>query len=176
MNKVLFSRCVLFKPSPPILLPLTTQSRKPTTQGDLLEETQKNRIPDHLKPPIIEIGPKSMDRPTVGTTIPPQTQGLGKIIEIPPHIPMAPQSWTSAPRTPRRTRPRVLLPQLLQKIDIDGKIQYQKRVSWGITEDTSPARESPSVIPSLSLHLTVRRKKTYTTNGERLGRVLGRIM
>jgi hypothetical protein len=37
-------------------------------------------------------------------------------------------------------------------------------------------RESPSVIPSLSLQLNVRRKKTYTTNGEILGRGLGRIM
>jgi len=125
MNKVLFSRCVLLKPFPPILLPLTTQSRKPTTKGDLLEETQKNHKPDHLKPPIIELRPQRMNRATVRTTISLQTQGLGKIIKIPPHIPMAPQSRTLAPRTPRRTRPRVLLSHLLQELDIDVKIQYQ---------------------------------------------------
>jgi hypothetical protein len=49
-------------------------------------------------------------------------------------------------------------------------------MSRGITEDTYPAKESSSVIPSLSLQLILRRKKTYTTNGEKFGRVLGRIM
>ena len=89
---------------------------------------------------------------------------------------MTPQPWTLAPRTPRRTGPGVLLPLRLKKIDIDIKIQYQEDMSRGITEDTSPAKESSSVIPSLSLQLILRRKKTYTTNGEILGRVLGRIM
>ena len=49
-------------------------------------------------------------------------------------------------------------------------------MSRGITEDTSSAKESPSVIPSLSLQLILRRKTTYTTNREKFGRVLGRIM
>jgi hypothetical protein len=146
------------------------------TKGDLLEETQKNRKPDHLKPPIIEMGSESMDRSTVGTTIPPQTQRFNKIIKIPLHIPMAPQSWTSAPRTPRRTRPRILLSHLLQELDIDIAIQYQVRSPWGITGDSSPTRDSSSVIPSLSLQISLRRKKTYTINGEILGRVLSRIM
>jgi len=70
INKVLFSRCVLFKPSPPILLPLTANPHKPPTEGDLLEETQENGKPDCLKPPIIEMRSERMDRPTVGTMIP----------------------------------------------------------------------------------------------------------
>jgi len=175
-NNVFRSGCMLFIPSPPILLPLATDSRKPPPQRDLLEKTQKNGKPDHLKPTIIEMRPERMDRSTVGTTISLQTQDFSKIIEIPPHISMAPQSWASAPRTPRRTRPRILLSDLLQELDIDIAIQYQVRSLWGITEGSSPARESPSVIPSLSFHLTVRRKKTYTINGERLGRVLSGIM
>ena len=175
-NKVLFPRCVLSKPLPPILLPLTTPSRKPTTKGDLLEETQENRKPDHLKPPIIEMRPQSMDRATVGTTISLQAQRPLKIIEIPLHIPMAPQSWASASRTPRGTRPRIPLSHLLQELDIDMKIQYQRSMSWGITGDSSPGRDSSSVIPSLSLQLILRRKTTYTTNCEILGRGLGRIM
>ena len=175
-SKVLPPRCVLFKPLPPILLPLATQSHKPTTQGDLLEETQKNREPDHLKPPIIEVGSQRMDCPTVGTSIPLQTQRFRKIIKIPAHIPMAPQSWASAPRTPRRTRPRILLSHLLQELDIEIAIQYQVTSLWGITGDSSPGRDSSTVIPSLSLQLILRRKKTYTINGEILSRLLGRIM
>jgi hypothetical protein len=136
MNKILFSRCVLFKPSPPILLPLTTPSRKPTTKGDLLEETQKKRKPHHLKTPVIEMGSERMDRPTVGTTVSLQTQCPLKIIKIPSHIPMAPQSRASASRTPWRPRPRVFLSHLLQELDIDIKIQYQRgmfwRDSWGL--------------------------------------------
>ena len=144
MNKVLFSRCVLLKPSRPILLPLATDPRKPTTKGDLLEKTQKNREPDHLKPPIIEMGPERMDRSTVRTTIPLQQQRFLKPIKKPAHITMAPQSWTPAPGTPRRTRPRIVLvpiAQFLQELDIDIAIQYQVRSLWGITEDTTPGRE-----------------------------------
>ena len=127
MNKVLLSRCVLLKPLPPILLPLTTQSRKPTTQGNLLEKTQKNREPDRLKPPVIEMGPQSMDGPTVGTTISLEQQGLFKLIKEPAHITMTPKPGTLAPRTPGRTRPRILLSHLLQKLDIEIAIQYQGR-------------------------------------------------
>lgn len=129
-SKVSPPRCVLSKPSPPILLPLATQSRKPLPQRDLLEKTQKNREPRHLKPPIIEMGPQRMDRPTVGTPISLQIQGLDKIIKIPPHIPMTPHPEAFAPRTTRRTRPRVLLSHLLQELDIDIKIQYQKGMFW----------------------------------------------
>ena len=175
-HKISRSRCMLSKSPPPILLPLTTPPRKPSPHGDLLEETQKNRKPDGLKPPVIEMGPERMDRSTVGTTIPLQTQSLGKLIKIPPHIPMTPQPWASTPRTPRRTRPRILLSHLLQELDIEIAIQYQVRSLWGITGDSSPARDSSSVIPSLSLQLILRRKKTYTTKGEILGRVLGRTM
>ena len=169
-NKVLLSRCVLSKPSPPILLSLTTQPRNPTTQGDLLEETQKDRKPDRLKPPIIQMGPQGMDCPTVGTTISLQQQRFLKPIKKPPHIPMTPQPWVSASRTPRRARPRILLSHLLHELDIEIAMQYQVRVSWGITGDSSPANESTSVIPSLSLQLILRRKKAYTTNREILGR------
>ena len=177
MNEVLLSRCVLFKPSPPILLPLTANPRKPLAMGDLSEETQKNRKPDHLKPPIIEMGSERMDRSTVRTTIPLQQECFLKSIKKPAHITMTPQSWASASRTPRGTRPRILLCHLLQEIDIDIAIQYQVRSLWGITEDTTPGRgNTPSVIPSLSLQLILRRKNTYTTNGEILGRGLGRIM
>jgi hypothetical protein len=175
-NNVFGSRRVLFKPSPPILLPLTTDPCKPMPEGNLPEETQKNGKPDHLKAPIIKVGPQSMNRPTVGTTISPQTQRFRKLIEIPAHIPMAPQSWASAPRTPRRTRPWILLSDLLQELDIEITVQYQVRSFSGITEGSSPGRELPSVIPSLSPKLIVRRKKTYTTNGEILGRVLGKTM
>ena len=146
-NKVLVSRCVLSKPSPPILLPLTTQSRKPTTKGDLLEETQKNRKPHHLKPPIIELRPQGMDRSTVRATILLEQQGFWKTIEISRRIPMTPQPWAPAPRTPGWTGPRVLLPLRFKKIDIDGKIQYQKISLWGITEDSSPAKEYPLGYP-----------------------------
>jgi len=139
--KISRPRCMLSKSPPPILLSLTTPPRKPTTQGDLLEETQKNREPDHLKPPIIDLGPQGMDRSTVRAAIPLEQQGFWKIIEISRHIPMTPQPWASAPRTPGRTGPGVLLPLFLKKIDIDGKIQYQETSLWGITEGTSPARE-----------------------------------
>ena len=125
-HKISRSRCMLSKPLPPILLPLATQPRKPTTKGDLLKETQKNRKPDDLKPPIIKMRPESMDRSTVRTTIPLEQQRFLKPIKKPAHIPMAPQPRTSTPRTPRRTRPRILLPQFFQQIDIDGKIQYQE--------------------------------------------------
>jgi len=141
MNNVLFSRCVLFKPSPPILLSLAAPSRKPATQGNLLEKTQKNREPDHLKPPIIEMGPKHMDRATVRTAIPLQQQRFLKPIKKPAHITMTPQPWASASRTPWWTRPRILLCHLLQELDIDIAIQYQVRSPSGITEDTTPGRE-----------------------------------
>ena len=140
-SKVSSPRCVLFKPSPPILLPLATQSRKPTTKGDLLEKTQKNREPYHLETPIIELRPQGMDCSTVGTTITLELQRFIKAIKKPAHIPMAPQPRTSTPRTPRRTRPRILLSHLLQELDIDIAIQYQVRSLWGITEDTTPATE-----------------------------------
>jgi hypothetical protein len=141
MNNVLFSRCVLLKPSPPILLPLATPSRKPTPQGDLPEETQKNRKPDHLKPPIIEIRSERMDCPTVRTPISPQRECLLKLVKKPAHITMAPQPRTSASGAPRRTRPRILLSPLLQKLDIDIAIEYQLRSPWGITEHNTPAGE-----------------------------------
>jgi hypothetical protein len=38
VREVLLPRCVLLKPSPPILLPLTTHSPKPLSQRNLLEE------------------------------------------------------------------------------------------------------------------------------------------
>jgi hypothetical protein len=117
-----------------------------------------------------------MDRSTVGTTIALQPQRPLKIIKTPLHITMTPQPWTPAPRTPRRTRPQIPLSHLFQELDIEIAIQYQVRSLWGITGDSSPGRDSSSVIPSLSLQLILRRKKTYTTNCEILGRVLGGIM
>ena len=145
-GKVLSPRCVLLKPSPPILLPLATQSRKPTTKGDLLEKTQKNREPYHLETPIIELRPQGMDCSTVGTTITLEQQRFIKAIKKPAHIPMAPQPRTSTPRTPRRTRPWVFFDlcfktQFLQELDINIAIQYQVRSLWGITEDTTPGGE-----------------------------------
>ena len=169
-------RGMFLKPSPPILLPLATQSRKPTTPGDLLEEAQENHKPHHLKPPIIAMGSERMNRSTVRTTIPLQQQGLFKLIEETAHIPMTPQPGTPAPRAPRRTRPRILLSHLRQELDIEIAIQYQIRSLWGITGDSSPGRDSSSVIPSFSLQLILRRKEPYTTNREILGRVLGRTM
>jgi hypothetical protein len=138
---------MLLKPSPPILLPLTTDPDKPPSQRDLLEETQKNRKPHHLKPPIIELRPQGMDRSTVRATILLEQQGFWKTIEISRRIPMTPQPWAPAPRTPRWTGPRVLLPLRFNKIDIDGKIQYQEIGLWGITEDSSPAKEYPLGYP-----------------------------
>jgi len=82
-----------------------------------------------------------MDCSTVGTTISLQQQGFVKPVKKPSHITMTPQSWTPAPRTPRRTRPRILLSHLLQKLDIEIAIQYQGRSLWGITEDSTPGRE-----------------------------------
>jgi hypothetical protein len=176
VREVSLSRCMLLKPSPPVLLPLATKPLKPTPQGDLLEKTQKNRKPDHLKPSIIKTRPERMDRSAVGTPISLEQQRLSKLIKIPSHIPMTPHSWTPAPRTPWRTRPRILLSHLLQELDIEIAIQYQVRSLWGITGDSSPGRNSSSVIPFLSLQLILRRKKPYTTNGEILGRVLGKTM
>lgn len=141
MQKVLFSRCVLLKPSPPILLPLTTPSRKPTPQGDLLQEAQKDGKPDYLKAPVIEVWSQRMDCPTIGTTISLQQQRFVKPVKKPAYIAMTPQSRTPTPRTPRRTRPRILLSHLLQELDIEIAIQYQVRSLWGITEDTTPRRE-----------------------------------
>jgi hypothetical protein len=144
MNKVLFSRSVLLKSSPPILLPLATPSRKPTSQGDLPEEAQKNRKPDHLKPPIINLRSQGMDCSTVRTPIPLEQKRFIEAIKKTPHITMTPQSRTPAPRTPRRTRPRIVLvpiAQFLQQLDIEIAIQYQVRSLWGITENTTPARE-----------------------------------
>jgi len=141
MNKVLVSRCVLLKPVPPILLSLAAPSRKPTTKGDLFEKAQKNRKPDYLKPPVIELRPQSMDGSTVRATISLHQQRLLKPVKKPAYIAMTPQSRTPAPRTPRRTRPRILLSQLLQELDIEIAIQYQVRSLWGITEDTTPATE-----------------------------------
>jgi hypothetical protein len=146
-GEVSLPRCLLLKPSPPVLLPLPRGPRKPPTEHDLLEETQKNDKPHRLKPPIIELGPQGMDGPTVRATISPQTQRSRKTIKIPVHVTMPPQPRTPTPRTPRRTRPRVLLPLLFQQIDIDGEIKYQESISWGITEGSSPGRKSPSVIP-----------------------------
>ena len=137
-SKVLSPRCVLSKTSPPILLPLAAPSRKPTTKGDLLEETQKDGKPDHLKPPIIEMGPQRMNRSTVGATIPLERQGSFKLIKESAHITMTPQPWTPAPRTPRRARPRILLSHLRQELDIEIAIQYQVGSLRGITEGTSP--------------------------------------
>ena len=151
MNKVSLPRCMLFKPSPPILLPLATDPCKPTTQSDLHEETQKHGKPDHLKTPIIKVGPQGMDRSTVRTTIPLQQKCFLKSIKKPAHITMTPQSWASASRTPRRTRPRILLAKLLQELDIDIAIQYQVRSLWGITEGSSPGRENHSRLSLLFL-------------------------
>ncbi len=92
MNKVLLSRCVLFKPSPPILLPLTTDPRKPLAMGDLSQEAQKHGEPDPLKPPIIEMGPERMDRSAVRTPIPLQQECFLKPIKKTAHITMTPQS------------------------------------------------------------------------------------
>jgi hypothetical protein len=144
--------------------------------GYFLQETQEDGKPDGLKPPIIQMGPKCMDRPTVGTTIPLEQHCLLISIKKTAHITMTPKPRAPAPRTPRRTRPRILLSHLLQELDIEIAIQYQVKSLGGITGDSSPGRDSSSVIPFLSLHLTVRRKKTYTTNGEILGRVLGKTM
>jgi hypothetical protein len=135
---------VLSEPSPPILLPLATESRKPATKRDLLQEAQKDGKPDHLKPPIIELRPQSMDCATVGTTVPLDQQCLRKVVKIPPHIPMTPQSWASASWAPPRTGPRIVLvpaAQFLQKLDIEITMQYQVGSLWGITEDTTPAKE-----------------------------------
>ncbi len=141
MNKVLLSRSVLLEPSPPILLPLTANPYKPLAKRDLFEETQKNRKPDRLKSPIIEIGPQSMNCPTVRTTISLQQQRFWKPVKKPAYITMTPQPWASAPRTPRRTGPRILLSHSLHKLDIEIAIQYQVRSLWGVTEDTTPGGE-----------------------------------
>jgi hypothetical protein len=146
-------------------------------ESDLLEETQKDGKPDHLKAPIIRMRSQGMNRPTLGTAIAPQTQRFGTLVEISPYIPVTPQPVTPTSRTTRRTRPWIFLSDLLQDLDIEIAIQYQLRSLWGITEDTLLLPENaPSVIPSLSLQLILRRKKTYTINGEILGRGLGRTM
>jgi len=82
-----------------------------------------------------------MHRSTVGTTIPLEQQGFVKLINEPPHITMTPQPGAPAPRTPGRTRPRILLSHLLQELDIQIAIQYQVGSLRGITEGTTPARE-----------------------------------
>ncbi len=140
-RNVLSPRCVLLKPFPPILLSLAAEPFQPLAEGDLSQETQKNTKPDHLKPPIIGMRSQGMHRSTLGTAISPQTQRFGTLIEIPPDIPMTPQPLALAPRTIRRTRPRVFLSDLLQELDIEIAIQYQGRSLSGITEGSSPGRE-----------------------------------
>jgi hypothetical protein len=167
---------VLPETPPPILLPLAAPSRKPTVKGDLLQEAQENRKPDHLKPPIIEMRPQSMDCATVRTPIPFEQQRFIETIKIPPHISMTPQPWAPAPRTPRRTRPRILLSQSLQKLDIEIAIQYQVRSLGGITEDTTPDGECTLGYPFSFPSTYSEKKKTYTINGEILGRGLGGTM
>ena len=68
-SKVSLSRCLFAKSSPPVLLPLPTDPHKPLPQGDLFEETQKNRKPEDLKAPIIKRRSQGMDRPTVRAAI-----------------------------------------------------------------------------------------------------------
>ncbi len=140
-SKISLSRCLLFKPPPPILLPLPADPHKPLVMSDLPEETQKNRKPHHLETAIIKMGPQGMDCPTLRTPIPLEQQRFFKAIKEPAHITMTPQSCTPAPRTPCRTRPRIVLAHLLQKLDIKIAIQYQVRSLWGITENMTPARE-----------------------------------
>jgi hypothetical protein len=130
MNNVLLSRCVLPKPSPPILLPLTADPLKPPTLGCLPEETQEDGKPNHLKPPIIQMRSQGMDGPTIGTTIPLEKQGPLKLVKEAAHITMTPQPWAPAPRTPGRTWPRIVLSHLLKELDIKIKIQYQGDMSW----------------------------------------------
>ena len=134
---------MLFKSSPPILLPLAANSCKPMAEGDLLEQTQKDGKPDDLKSPIIEMRSQGVDRSTVRTAISPQTQCSGTLIEIPPYIAMAPESPASTPRTARGTRPWIVLSDLLKELDIEFAVQYQDRSRSGITEGSSPGRESP---------------------------------
>jgi hypothetical protein len=89
-NKILGSRGVLPKSSPPILLSLTADSPKPMSNGDFPQQADKHTKPDDPKPPIVKTGSQGMDGATVWTTITSQTHGFGALIEIPPHIPMAP--------------------------------------------------------------------------------------
>jgi len=141
-SDISFPRCVLPKPSPPILLPLALDSRKPLPQGDLPEKAQKYREPDHLEPSIILLGPQRMNRATVRAPIALQPQRPLKFFKIPLDVTMAPQPGTPAPRTPGRSRPWVLLTQLFNELDIQIAIQYQVRSLGGITENTTPATES----------------------------------
>ena len=175
-RNVLSSRCVLLKPSPPILLPLAAEPFEPMAEGDLSQHAQKDGKPDHLKAPIIGVRSQGMNRSTIRTAIPPHIHRFRTLIEIPPNIPMTPESLTLASGTTRRTGPRILLSDLLQKLDIELAVQYQGRSFAGVTEGSTPGRGAPSVTPFLSPKQIVRGKKTYTTNGEILGRVLGRTM
>ena len=76
---------------------------------------------------------------------------------------MTPQSWTPTPRTPGRTRPRVLLSNLFQKLDIKIVIKYQVRSGWGITGDNTPGREYTLGYPS-SFSLVYSEKKKHLYN------------
>jgi len=175
-RNVLGSGCMLVKSFPPILLPLAAEPFEPMAEGDLSQEAQKDGKPDHLKAPIIEVRSQGMNRSTIRTAIAPHIQRFRALIEIPPNIPMTPESLALASGTTRRTGPRILPSDLLQKLDIDLAVQYQGRSFAGVTEGSTPGREAPSVIPFLSPMQIVRGKKTYTTNGEILGRGLGRTM
>jgi hypothetical protein len=53
---------------------------------------------------------------------------------------MTPQPWASH-RGHHGGRGHGYFCHLLQELDIDIAIQYQVRSLWGITEDTTPARE-----------------------------------
>ena len=140
-GSVLPARCVLAKSFPPILLSLPADPHQPLTQSDLPEETEKNKKPDCLKASIIAMRPQGMNRATLRTAISPQAHGFRTLIEIPPHIPMPPESPALAPGTTRRSRPWIFLPHLLQKLDIELTVQYQGISLAGITEGSTPARE-----------------------------------
>ena len=122
-TNISLSQCMLLKPPPPILLSLAADSRKPLAESDLLEETQKNRKPDRLKPPIIKLRSQRMDCPTVRTTISLQPQCFVNPIKKTAYVAMTPQSRASASWTRRKAGPRIFLISLarliIQVLDIE---------------------------------------------------------
>ncbi len=140
-GSILPPRCVLGKSFPPILLSLPADPPQPMTQSDLPEETEKNKKPNYLKASIIGMRPQCVNRSTLRTPISPQAHGFGTLMEIPPHIPMPPESPALAPGTTRRSWPWIFLSDLLQKLDIQLAVQYQGISLVGITEGSTPARE-----------------------------------
>lgn len=103
-------------------LTLTGKKRRPTVEGQAMDQTLQNGGNRSLETRPIIPGPKPQDQMTVGTSIAPQQKSLGKAIEIGLHKTVPPDP-SLAPGTVGRPRPREKLPLLENFLDIHIHLQ-----------------------------------------------------